>query len=101
MASDDERRARAVKRLEAKRNFWRTVILFLVLSALFVIIWAATTPGGYFWPIWPIVELAIALGFQAWATFGQRPIIEADIEREMRRERGAGPQETPRGLGGV
>ena len=56
-----------------------------------VVIWAATTLGGYFWPIWPIVGLAIALGFLAWATFGQRPITEADIEREMRRERGPEP----------
>jgi hypothetical protein len=90
MASDDERRARAIKRLEAKRNFWRQVTLFALLSALFVIIWATTTPGGYFWPIWPMAGLAIALGFQAWATFGQRPITEADIEREMRREREPG-----------
>src|SRR5215210_274595 len=30
--------------------------------ALLVVIWALTTPGGYFWPIWPLLGLSLAVG---------------------------------------
>jgi signal transduction histidine kinase len=33
-----------------------SVVVFLVL------IWALTTPDGYFWPIWPLLSLSLALG---------------------------------------
>jgi hypothetical protein len=91
MASDDERRARAVERLEARRGFWRQLGLFVVLSAFLVLIWEMTSDGGYFWPIWPMAGFGIAIAFQAWNTFGQRPISDADIEREMKRDRESGP----------
>ena len=30
-----------------------------------IVIWAATTPGGYFWPVWPFLVLGLALGIHA------------------------------------
>jgi signal transduction histidine kinase len=43
------------------------------LSLLLVVIWALTT-RGYFWPIWPMLPLALALAIHAWVTFvRQRP----------------------------
>jgi signal transduction histidine kinase len=38
------------------------------ISLVLIIIWAATTPGGYFWPFWPMLVLGTALGIHAvWA----------------------------------
>jgi hypothetical protein len=34
---------------------------WLMLVALFVGIWALTTPGGYFWPVWPAMGTGICL----------------------------------------
>lgn len=33
----------------------RMVVGWLSLAVLFVVIWALSDPGGYFWPIWPIL----------------------------------------------
>ena len=30
-----------------------------VLAVVLVVIWAVTMPGGYFWPVWPIMGLAV------------------------------------------
>jgi hypothetical protein len=46
-----------------------------------------TNFGSYFWPIWPALVWGIALAIHAWTVFGQRPITEADIDRELGRDR--------------
>jgi signal transduction histidine kinase len=35
------------------------------VSLVLVVIWAASTPGGYFWPVWPMLVLGLALGIHA------------------------------------
>jgi hypothetical protein len=35
----------------------------------------------------PIGGMGIALALQAWSAYGQKPITESDIEREMQRQR--------------
>jgi signal transduction histidine kinase len=35
------------------------------ISLVLIVIWAATTPGGYFWPVWPMLVLGLALGIHA------------------------------------
>jgi signal transduction histidine kinase len=43
------------------------------LSVVLIIIWALTS-RGYFWPIWPMLALALALAIHAWVTWvRQRP----------------------------
>ncbi len=36
-------------------------ISYLLVMALLVAIWALTTPGGYFWPVWPMLGWGIGL----------------------------------------
>ncbi len=36
-----------------------------VVCVFLVVVWLLTTPGGYFWPIWPIVVLALAVAIHA------------------------------------
>jgi signal transduction histidine kinase len=35
------------------------------ISLVLIVIWAATTPGGYFWPVWPMLVFGTALGIHA------------------------------------
>jgi signal transduction histidine kinase len=41
------------------------------LGLLFIVIWAITS-RGYFWPVWPILVLAAALGIHAWVFEAER-----------------------------
>ncbi len=31
-----------------------------------IVIWALTSPGGYFWPVWPLLALGTPLAIHAW-----------------------------------
>ena len=85
MARDEERRSRAVKRLEERREFSTHVVTYVVVNAFLIGIWAFSG-GGYFWPVWVLFGWGIGLAMHAWKIFGEKPITEADIEQEMRRE---------------
>ena len=41
----------------------------LSVSGFFVAVWLMTTPGGYFWPVWPIAALAVPLALHAGYVF--------------------------------
>jgi hypothetical protein len=53
----------------ARAAFLRQVLLFGLIAAMLIAIWALTNFGGYFWPVWPILGFAIALGWQAFSLF--------------------------------
>jgi len=84
---DTDLRKAAVERLEAKREFWGHVFVYLAVNALLVVIWVTTNNGGYFWPVWPIAGWGIGLTVHAFETF-RRPIGEDAIRREMERTAG-------------
>jgi hypothetical protein len=82
----DDLRSQAIKNLQAKRHFWQVFTGWVVLSILFTIIWLVT--GGvdtYFWPVWPIVGVALGVVGSAVAAFGpgRGEISESSIRSEM------------------
>ncbi len=79
----DDPREEAIKRLKARREFTTHVVTYVVVNAFLVGVWFVTG-AGYFWPIWVLGGWGIGLVLHAWTTFAQRPITEAEIEREMR-----------------
>lgn len=81
---EEERRAQALERLQARRDFVSHVVSYLAVNLAMIGIWAVTG-AGYFWPIWLILPWGIGVVLHAWTVFGQRPITEADIERELHR----------------
>jgi 2TM domain len=83
---ENELREQAKQRLEERRGFWNFAGTFVVVSVLLVVIWLVTD-RGYFWPIFPIAGIGLALALQGWKVFGQKPITESDIQREMQRQR--------------
>ncbi len=86
MADDDTGNAReiALRRLKAKRAFKSLLITAAGLLVLMVVIWALSG-GGYFWPIWVVFGLGIALVTTGWQAYGSTtgPITEDEIQDEM------------------
>lgn len=84
MASEADRRQAAIMRLQAKRGFKIHLSVYVIVNALLVVIWAVTGTG-YFWPIWPLAGWGIGVAIHGWITYFQKPISEAEIDREMKR----------------
>src|SRR4051794_33512034 len=72
----------AIRRLKAKKGLQADLVSYVVINLFLVGVWAVTS-RGYFWPIWIILPWGFALGMHAWSVYGQRPITEDDIQREM------------------
>jgi signal transduction histidine kinase len=68
LAGEAERTVRSPAEVRALR-FRALTITALVATTIVVVltvIWALTTPGGYFWPIWPAISLALVVGIPGW-----------------------------------
>jgi len=81
-AHTDERRATAIKRVKAKRDFRNHLAIYLMVNTLLVVIWAVGG-GGSFWPIWPIAGWGIGVAVNGWTAYFEKPITEDEIRREM------------------
>jgi uncharacterized ion transporter superfamily protein YfcC len=79
---EQELRERATERLKSKREFRTHLVMYMLVNAMLVVIWAVTD-SGFFWPIFPIVGWGIGLGGHAWSIYGDKPIAEDEIRREM------------------
>jgi hypothetical protein len=85
MADDADRRTAAIEQLKAKRAFWQDLVSYVVVNGFLVVVWAITG-RGYFWPAWVMAGWGIGVVLHAWTVFGQRPISEAEIRKEMDRQ---------------
>ena len=83
----DTLREQAVASLKKKRDFGMHVIVYVMVNALLVAIWALTS-GDFFWPIFPILGWGIGLAANAYDVYGRKPISESEIQQEMSRLRG-------------
>ncbi len=79
----------AKRRLKARSNFYYNIVAWGFLVLVCIAIWAMTG-AGYFWPGWVIFGLAVSSFWMWMAAFGprQRPPTEAEIQAEMRNQRG-------------
>jgi uncharacterized ion transporter superfamily protein YfcC len=84
--SEEELREQAVKRLHKKRDFRTHLLMYVLVNAMLVVIWAVTD-SGFFWPIFPILGWGIGVVANAWDVYGRRPITEDEIRREAERLR--------------
>jgi hypothetical protein len=88
LSADEQLRRRAVKRLRTRAGFWTHLLIFLTVNTFIVVIWAVTSDGGFFWPVFPIVGWGIGLIANAWDAFGPDMVSEERIQREIERMRG-------------
>ncbi|MEZ5144496.1 MAG: 2TM domain-containing protein [Acidimicrobiales bacterium] len=80
---EQERRDAAIKRLKAKRDFRSHVVAYVVVNAFLIGVWALSSPRGYFWPVWVLGGWGIGLATHAWSVYGEKPITEDDVQREI------------------
>lgn len=84
--STDALRQAAEKRLKDQAGFWRLLGIFVIVWLILTAVWALSG-AGYFWPVWAIFGMSIALLFVGWAAFGPRAKqpSEERIQQEMHR----------------
>jgi hypothetical protein len=102
-------REQAIKQIGRRRRFWFWAVLGTLLMLLLTVIWAFTqyhTAGGWpthgftqsSWPpiphvwngwiIWPALVWVLATASYAWFVFGNKPVSEREIKREIERQAG-------------
>ena len=79
-------RDQAVTQLKKRRDFHTHLLVYVLVNAFLVAIWAVTGSHGFFWPIFPIAGWGIGVVMNAWDVYWRQPITEADIQREIERE---------------
>jgi len=92
MSEADDIRAAARARLKARNDFKVMLAIFGVITLLLLSIWFFSSgyPSAfhsYFWPVWPIIGMAIAAIFVGLDAYGitRRYITEDDIDAEIQR----------------
>lgn len=77
-------RTDAIARLKHKQALLSAVGAYVLANIAVWLVWAFTGPNsGFPWPLWITGFGALGLIGQAWGIYGQRPISESDIQREM------------------
>jgi signal transduction histidine kinase len=68
LAGEDDRIVRSPEEVSARRLRALTITALISTSVVVVLIliWSLTTPDGYFWPIWPLLSLALVVGIPGW-----------------------------------
>lgn len=85
MESNEQLREAAIASLKRKQAFWNYLWIWIAVSAAVVIIWWFSTPAGYFWPVWPILGMAVAVPILGYSAFNKPGPSEKKIEQEMAR----------------
>ncbi|HEU4568852.1 MAG TPA: 2TM domain-containing protein [Marmoricola sp.] len=78
----DELREQAIKRLKKRRDFKAHLLVYFMVNAFIVVIWAVTG-SGFFWPVFPIVGWGIGVVMNAWDVYVVRDFDERRIQREI------------------
>jgi 2TM domain len=85
---DEVLRERAIKRLKKRRDFAGHLLIYFLVNAFLVVIWAMTNIHGFFWPVFPIVGWGIGVFMNAWDVFHDEDFDEERIHREIERIQG-------------
>jgi len=76
----------AVAHLKKRRDFFGHLLVYVLVNAFVVVIWAVTGAHGFFWPVFLIAGWGIGVVMNAWDVFWRPQITEQDIQREIERE---------------
>jgi predicted membrane channel-forming protein YqfA (hemolysin III family) len=80
-------RQRAVKQVRNRRDFFGHLLVFVLVNAAVITIWATVGGGGFFWPLFLILSWGIGLVMHAWDVFYRSYEDEGEIRREIDRIR--------------
>ena len=84
---DDEAGLRqlAVEQLGKKRDLQAHLIAYLLVNAFLNAIWLLTSPGGFYWPMFPLFGWGIGVAFHIWDVCAPAEPAESRIQQEMKR----------------
>jgi 2TM domain len=107
-SSDQLAREQALKQIERRRRFKISSVMAGIGMALLVVIWALTeyhNAGGWptqgfsqssgipnvwnFWIIYPVGAWLFLTAAYAWLVYGNKPVSESEIKREIERQSGS------------
>ncbi len=84
--SQYELRERAIERLKKRGEFRGHLLIYALVNAFLVVIWAVTSgTDGFFWPIFPIAGWGIGVAGHWYNTYRGGEFGEEAIRREMDR----------------
>jgi hypothetical protein len=79
----------AIDRLRKRREFSQHLAVFVVVNFVLGLIWLFTTPGGFYWPMFPLFIWGIGIVFHALdvfsSVFSSAAPSDEQIEREIAR----------------
>lgn len=75
-------REQAIKRLKKRRDFKGQLLVYVLVNAFLVVLWA-TTSQGFFWPVVPMAIWGIFLVMGAWDVYSPDEFDEESINREI------------------
>ena len=79
-------RDQAVAQLKKRRDFRGHLLIYVLVNAFLVVIWAITNRHAFFWPVFIIGGWGIAVVMNAWDVYRRPQFTEEDIRREIERE---------------
>jgi peptidoglycan/LPS O-acetylase OafA/YrhL len=81
----EDERQKARSRIKKRRDLRTHAVVYILVNAAIVVIWAITDQSGFFWPLFPIVFWGIGLVMNAWDVYVSSDISDQDIDREISR----------------
>ena len=92
--AENEIREIAKKQLKKQADFKGYLWIWLAVTVMLTIIWALTSLGTYYWPIWAIFGMGIGALFTGIDVYARNPKImsEAAIDAEVHRLKGTKPE---------
>jgi len=75
-----------MEQLKKRRDFRGHVLVYVLVNAFLVAIWAMTGPHGFFWPVFIIGGWGIGVVMNAWDVYWRPGITEEDIQHEIERD---------------
>jgi 2TM domain len=80
-----ELRQLALQQLKKKRDLQAHLLAYVLVNLLLNAVYLLTMPGGFYWPIIPLLGWGIGAAFHIWDVYAPERPREERIQREMDR----------------
>ena len=92
--TDNELRKLAKQRVGARRSVLIHLMVAVAISVFLIVVYFLTG-RGYFWPVWPISSLGVAVAIHAAAVHLSLNNFEEDVQKEFQKLKAANNNEFP------
>jgi hypothetical protein len=80
-----ELRQLALQQLKKKRDLQAHLLAYVLVNLLLNAVYLLTMPGGFYWPMIPLLGWGIGVAFHIWDVYAPETPREERIQREMDR----------------